>query len=75
MTNGIESLNARYRHAIDARGHFPNDQAALECLHLVTRSLDPTGQGRARRVRWRRALNASAITFDGQINSAENNEK
>lgn len=47
-TNAIESLNARYRRAIKARGHFPTEQAALKCLYLVTRSLDPTGQGRAR---------------------------
>jgi transposase-like protein len=26
-TNAIESLNARYRRAIKARGHFPNEQA------------------------------------------------
>ena len=45
-TNAIESLNARYRRAIKARGHFPSEQAALKCLYLVTRSLDPTGQGR-----------------------------
>ena len=47
-TNAIESLNARYRRAVRARGHFPTDQAALKCLYLVTRSLDPTGRGRAR---------------------------
>ena len=47
-TNAIESLNARYRRAVRARGHFPSDQAALKCLYLVTRSLDPTGKGRAR---------------------------
>jgi len=41
-TNAIESLNARYRRAIRARGHFPSEQAALKCLYLVTRSLDPT---------------------------------
>jgi len=45
-TNAIESLNARYRRAIKARGHFPSEQAALKCLYLVTRSLDPTGRGR-----------------------------
>ena len=44
-TNAIESLNARYRRAVKARGHFPNEQAALKCLYLVTRSLDPTGDG------------------------------
>lgn len=72
-TNAIESLNARYRRAVRARGHFPNDQAALKCLYLVTRSLDPTGRGRARRViRWKAALNAFAITFDGRINPSSN---
>jgi putative transposase len=40
-TNAIESLNARYRRAVRARGHFPTKQAALKCLYLVTRSLDP----------------------------------
>ena len=68
-TNAIESLNARYRRAVRARGHFPNDAAALKCLYLVTRSLDPTGRGRARWVtRWKPALNAFAITFEGRIN-------
>lgn len=47
-TNAIESLNARYRRAIKARGHFPNELAALKCRYLVTQSLDPTGQGRPR---------------------------
>src|SRR5580692_3918896 len=68
-TNAIESLNARYRRAIKARGHFPSEQAALKCLYLVTRSLDPTGTGRARwATRWKPALNAFAITFQGRIN-------
>src|SRR5665647_3494542 len=42
-TNAIESLNARYRRAVKARGHFPTEQAAMKCLYLVTRSLDPKG--------------------------------
>jgi len=72
-TNAIESLNARYRRAVRARGHFPTDQAALKRLYLVTRSLDPTGRGRARWVmRWKAALNAFAITFDGRINPSMN---
>src|SRR5689334_2143164 len=29
-TNAIESLNARYRRAVKARGHFPTEQAALK---------------------------------------------
>ena len=54
-TNAIESLNARHRRAIKARGHFPSEQAAMKCLYLVTRSLDPTGAGRARwTMRWNR---------------------
>lgn len=68
-TNAIESLNARYRRAVRPRGHFPNDAAALKCLYLVTRSLDPTGRGRARcATRWKPALNAFAIAFEGRIN-------
>src|SRR5277367_4848827 len=71
-TNAIESLNARYRRAIKARGHFPSEQAALKCLYLVTRSLDPTGVCRARwMMRWKPALNAFAITFGDRFPAAE----
>jgi len=72
-TNAIESLNARYRRSVRARGHFPNEQAALKCLYLATRSLDPTGKGRARwTMRWKPALNAFAITFEGRITPSSN---
>ena len=47
-TNAIESLNARFRRAVKARGHFPTEQAALKCLYLVTRSLDPKGTGQTK---------------------------
>lgn len=68
-TNAIESMNARYRRAVKARGHFPNEAAALKCLYLATRALDPTGKGRARwATRWKPALNAFAITFEGRLN-------
>jgi putative transposase len=71
-TNAIESLNARYRRAVRARGHFPTEHAALKCLYLVTRSLDPTGAGRARwTMRWKPALNAFAITFQDRWPAAE----
>ena len=47
-----------------ARGHFPTEAAALECLYMVTRSGDRTGKGQARWImRWKPALNAFAITF------------
>ena len=72
-TNAIESINARYRRAVKARGHFPTEQAALKCLYLVTRSLDPTGKGRAKwAMRWKPALNAFAITFGDRMPKAEN---
>jgi transposase-like protein len=69
-TNAIESLNARFRRSVKARGHFPNEQAALKHLYLVLVSLDPTGRGRQRWVtRWKPALNAFAIMFPGRIDS------
>ena len=58
---------------LPARGQGPRalpDRTgrAEVCLHLVTRSLDPTGKGRARwAMRWKPALNAFAITFAGRI--------
>jgi putative transposase len=72
-TNAIESLNARYRRAVKARGHFPTEQAAMKCLYLVTRSLDPKGTGQTRwAVRWKPALNAFAVTFADRMPAAEN---
>ena len=69
-TNAIESLNARFRRAVNARGHFPNEAAALKVLYLTVVSLDPTGKGRARwSNRWKAALNAFDITFDGRISA------
>jgi putative transposase len=71
-TNAIESLNARYRRAVRARGHFPSEQAAMKCLYLVTRSLDPTGTGRTRwTMRWKPVLDAFAITFGDRWPAAE----
>jgi putative transposase len=69
-TNAIESLNARFRRSVKARGHFPSEQAALKHLYLVVVSLDPTGRGRQRWTnRWKAALNAFDITFDGRLSA------
>jgi transposase-like protein len=69
-TNAIESLNARFRRSVKARGHFPTEQAALKHLYLVIISLDPTGRGRQRWTnRWKAALNAFDITFDGRLST------
>jgi transposase-like protein len=69
-TNAIESINARLRRAVNARGHFPTEQAAMKCLYLALMSLDPTGKGRQRwSNRWKGALNAFDITFDGRLSA------
>jgi len=36
----------------------------MKCLYLVVRSLDPTGKGAHR---WKPALNAFAVTFEGRL--------
>ena len=67
-TNAIESINARIRRAVNARGHFPTEAAALKCVYLAIMSLDPTGKGQRRwSNRWKAALNAFEITFDGRL--------
>jgi putative transposase len=70
-TNAIESINARLRRAVNARGHFlSTEQAALKCLYMAIMSLDPTGKGRKRWTnRWKAALNASDITFDRRLSA------
>ena len=46
--NAIESVNARIRKTVWARGHFPTEAAALKCVYMALMSLDPTGKGRKR---------------------------
>jgi putative transposase len=72
-TNAIESVHARLRRSVRARGHFPTEQAAIKCLYLAVRSLEPTGRGQQRwATRWKPALNAFAITFEGRFGNAVN---
>ena len=67
-TNAIESVNARIRRAVRARGHFPTELAALKCVYMAIMSLDPTGVGRQRwSNRWKAALNAFTLAFPGRI--------
>jgi putative transposase len=67
-TNAIESVNARIRKAVRARGHFPNETAALKCIYLALMSLDPTGAGRRRwTMRWKAPLNAFQVAFEGRL--------
>ncbi len=69
-TNAIESINARIRRAVKARGHFPTEAAALKCVYLALMSLDPTGTGRKRWVaRWKAPLNAFELAFPGRLHT------
>ena len=46
---------------------------AMKCLYLAIMSLDPTGKGRKRWTnRWKAALNAFDITFDGRLSAGRN---
>jgi len=67
-TNGIESLNARFRQAVRRRGHFPNEQAALKVLYLTVRERrpnrsNPTGQING----WKAILNTLAMTYGDRL--------
>lgn len=63
-TNAIESLNSRFRRAVNSKGHFPNEFAAMKTLYLTIRSLDPKGTGQKKwMVRWKPVLNALALVF------------
>jgi transposase-like protein len=67
-TNGIESLNARFRQAVRRRGHFPNEQAALKILYLTVlerrpNRSNPTGQING----WKSILNVLAITYGDRL--------
>lgn len=70
-TNAIfESVNSRIRRAVKARGHFPNEAAALKCIYMAIMSLGPTATGRRRwSMRWKPALNAFDIAFDGRLSA------
>jgi transposase-like protein len=53
---------------------LPTEAAALKCVYLAIMSLDPTGKGQRRwSNRWKAALNAFEITFDGRLSTAARN--
>ena len=67
-TNGIESLNARLRHATRRRGHFPDEQSALKVLYLAAMERqhnrpNPTGQISG----WKSILNTLAMTYGERL--------
>ncbi len=67
-TNGIESLNARFRAASRRRGHFPNEQSALKVLYLAVierrhNRPNPTGAIAG----WKAILNTLAMTYGDRL--------
>jgi putative transposase len=61
------------RPTVRARGHFPNEAAALKCIYMALMSLDPTGKGRKRwTMRWKAPLNAFQIAFEGRLSPSNN---
>lgn len=70
-TNAIESLNARFRHAVNRRGHFPTEQAAMKVLYLCIKRRqknrsNPTGKI----VGWGKILNALVVAYGDRITKA-----
>jgi transposase-like protein len=55
---------------INGNSPAESEQAALKVLYLAICSLDPTGRGKTRWTnRWKAALNAFDITFDGRVSA------
>jgi putative transposase len=67
-TNGIESLNARFRAATRRRGHFPDQDAALKVLYLTVLERqknrpNPTGRING----WKAILNTLSMTYGDRL--------
>jgi putative transposase len=67
-TNGIESMNARFRAAVRRRGHFPTEQAALKILYLTVRERRPNRSNPTGRIiGWKAILNVLAMTYPDRL--------
>jgi putative transposase len=67
-TNGIESLNARFRAAVRRRGHFPTEQAAMKILYLTVRERRPNRSNPTGRIPGRKAIpNTLAMTYGDRL--------
>lgn len=68
-TNGIESLNARFRRAVRRRGHFPTEQSAMKILYLTARERRPNRTNPTGKINgWKSILNTLAITYGDRLN-------
>jgi transposase-like protein len=67
-TNGIESLNARFRAATRRRGRFPNEQAAMKILYLTIMERRPNRANANGQVHgWKSILNTLALTYGDRL--------
>ncbi len=67
-TNGIESLNARFRAATRRRGHFPDEQSALKVLYLAAKRREknrPNPNGPING--WKSILNTLSMTHGDRL--------
>ena len=64
-TNAIESLNYTLRKVTRARGHFPNQEAALKLLYLAVRNIEKKWTRAP--LFWNRAMQQFAIMFEGRL--------
>lgn len=67
-TNAIESLNAKLRRAVRARGHFPTDDSAMKLLYLVLNLAAKEWKMPPRE--WTMAKAQFAILFEGRFKIA-----
>jgi len=69
VTNGIESLNSRFRQAVRRRGHFPTEQSAMKILYLTVRERRPNRSNPTGKINgWKTILNTLAITYGDRLN-------
>ncbi|GAB3622379.1 hypothetical protein GCM10027418_04610 [Mariniluteicoccus endophyticus] len=67
-TNGIESLNARFRAATRRRGHFPDEQSALKVLYPAIRHKEPNRPNPTGQIAgWKNILNVLALTYGDRL--------
>lgn len=67
-TNGIESLNARFRAATRRRGHFPDEESALNVLYLAVLQREKNRPNRTGQINgWKNILNVLSLTYGDRL--------
>ena len=67
-TNAIESVNARLRKAIKARGHFPTEEPATKLIWLALRNIKTVWNRPP--IHWTEAMNQFAILYGDRLERA-----